>query len=186
MLDCYNTNHIPKDTMNLYLMIWLIVQSWNYHLQSSTVYNCFWKSTFLEAPIAFLTPIILSDTEQLYKRVLKAGNIQDSMAISNFPNLVEESVNTEEDGYIGSHEEVLEEHLGFQCTQNDDEDDEQPGLPVRTIQEAQQARQVLIEYTEGSDDFHADYLRGLEHLEAAIRAIKINSTTQNTLDRWIT
>ena len=100
------------------------------------------------------------------------------------------NMDTGEDGHIGSHEEVLEEvleeHLGLQRTQNDDEDDEQPGPPVRTIQEAQQALQVLIEYTEGSDDLHADYLRGLERLEAAIKAIKINSTTQSTLDRWIT
>ena len=95
-----------------------------------------------------------------------------------------------EDVHTGSHEEVLqevlEEHLGLQSTQNDEEDGEQAGPPVRTIQEAQQALQVLIEFTEGSDDFQADYLRGLERLEAAINAIKINSAIQSTLDRWIT
>ena len=128
--------------MNLYLAIRWIVRSWNYHLQSSTIYNCFRKSTFLEVPIALPTPIIPSDTEQLYEQVLKAGNIQDSMAISNFLNSVEDLVDTREDEHFGNHEEVLdevlEEHLSLQCTQNDDEDDEQPGPPVRTIQEAQQ------------------------------------------------
>jgi hypothetical protein len=54
------------------------------------------------------------------------------------------------------------------------------------MQEAQQALQVLIEFTEGLDDLQADYLRGLERLEAAIKAIKINSAVQSTLDRWIT
>ena len=96
MLDCYNTNHNPKDTMNLYLAIRWIVRSWNYHLQSSTIYNCFRKSTFLEVPIALPTPIIPSDTEQLYEQVLKAGNIQDSMAISNFLNPVVTNSNNRE------------------------------------------------------------------------------------------
>jgi hypothetical protein len=112
------------------------------------------------------------------------------MAISNFLNPIEESVNIGEDGYIGSHEEVLqqvmEEHLGLQSTQSDNEDDEQPGTLIRTVQEAQQALQILIAYTEGSDDLQVDYLRGLERLEAAIKAIKINSAVQSTLDRWIT
>jgi hypothetical protein len=131
-----------------------------------------------------------SDTQQLYEQVLRAGNIQDSMAISNFLNPVEESMDTLENEHIGSHDEVLqdvlEEHLGLQSTQNDEEDDEQSEPPVRTIQEAQQALQVLIEYTEVSNDLQVDYLRGLERLEAALKAIKFNSTVQSTLDRWIT
>jgi len=95
-----------------------------------------------------------------------------------------------EDGHIESPkevlQEVLEEHLGLQSTQNDKEDDEPPRPLVRTIQEAQQTLQVLIEFTEGSDDLQANHLRGLERLEAAIKAIKINSAVQSTLDRWIT
>ena len=60
------------------------------------------------------------------------------MAISNFLNLLEESVDILRDGHTGSYEEVLEdvleEHLRLQSTQNN-EDDEQSGPPVRTIQE---------------------------------------------------
>lgn len=140
--------------------------------------------------MALPTLITPSDTQQLYEQVLMAGNIQDSMAISNFLNLVEEFMDVLEDGHIESHEEVLqevlEEHLGLQSTQNDEEDDEQARPLVWTIQEAQQALQVLIEFTEGSDDLQVDYLRGLQRLEAAIKAIKINSAVQSTLDRWIT
>ena len=82
--------------------------------------------------------------------------------------------------------DVLEEYLGLQSTQNDEGYDEQSGPPGRTIQGAQQALQVLIEFIEGLNDLQADYLRGLERLEAVIKAIKINSAAQSTLDRWIT
>jgi len=83
-------------------------------------------------------------------------------------------------------EDVLEEHLGLQSTQNDEGYDEQSGPPVRTIQGDQQAFQVLIEFIEGLNDLQADYLRGLKRLDAVIKTIKINSAAQSTLDRWIT
>ncbi len=73
------------------------------------------------------------------------------MVISNFLNLEEENKNIIDIGQDKTDEEVLqevlEEHLGVQSTQDDDEEEEQPKQLKLTLQEAQQALQVLIEYT---------------------------------------
>ena len=174
------------DTMNVYLAIRWVLQSWNHHVSMTTIYNCFRKSTLLINPIALPTPITPDDTPQLYEQVLSAGNIRDSMAISNFLNPEEEEVDMQENGSDPESilQEVLDEHLGVQSTQNDDYDDEQP-MPVRSVQEAQQALEVLIEYTVGQDALQAGHLRALERLENELRALKINSQVQSTLDRWI-
>lgn len=187
MLQCFSTNHNPMATMNIYLAIQWTLRSWNQHLLATTIYNCFRKSTLLTTPIVLSTPITPLDTAELYEQVLRIGNIHDSMAISNFLNPEEEDKDIQEGEQDAEEilQEVLDEHLGLQSTQDDDEDDEQSERPVHTVQEAQQALQVLIEYTEVEDALQADYLRVLERLETAIKAIRINSQTQSTLDRWI-
>jgi hypothetical protein len=178
------------DTINIYLAICWILRSWNYYLSNTTVYNCFQKSTLFTTLISLPTVITPPDLLQLYKQVLKAGNIQDFIAISNFLNLDEELVDIEDSGYTIGQEDilnkVLDEHLGFQSNQDDDEEDEQPEQPVRILQDAQQALQVLIDYTETQEALQADHLRALERLEAAIAGIALNSRVQSTLDRWIT
>ena len=188
MLQCFNTNHNPMDTMNIYLAIRWTLRSWNQHVSMPTIYNCFRKSTLLTAPISLPTPITPSDTERIYEQVIRAGNIQDSMTISNFLNPDEEEVDILDNGQTMDQnevlQEVLDEHLGLQSTQNDD-DDEQPRPPIRTTQKAQHTLQVLIEYTEHQDALQVDYLRALEHLESALEGIRINSQVQSTLDNWI-
>jgi hypothetical protein len=71
-------------------------------------------------------------------------------------------------------------HTSFQH-----KDEEQSEQLVYTIQDTQQALQVLIEYTGGQKALQADYLKALERLEAAIGVIKANSQVQSTLDSWI-
>ena len=90
-------------------------------------------------------PITPDDTLQLYKQVISARNIHDSMAISNFLNPEEEEVDMQENGsdLESILQEGLDEHLGVQSTQNNDYDNEQP-MPVRLVQEAQQALEVLL------------------------------------------
>lgn len=190
MLKCFDTNQNPMDTMNLHLAIRWTVRSWNQHLLHSTIYNCFRKSTLLTTSITLPTCITPPDLPQLYEQVLRAGNIHDSMAISNFLNPEEEE---EQDLEINEHttdteevlQEVLEEHLDIQTTQDEEEQSEQPEQSISTVQDAQQALQVLIEYTERQDALSVDHMRALERLEAAIEAIRANSQLQSTLDGWI-
>jgi hypothetical protein len=176
--------------MNIYLAICWILRSWNYYLSNTTIYNCFRKSTLLTTPISLPTVIVPPDLPDLYKQVVKAGNIQDFIAISNFLNPDEELVDIEDSRHTIDQEDilnkVLDKHLGFQSNQDNDKEDEQPEQPVCTLQDAQQALQVLIDYTETQEALQADHLRALERLEAAIAVITINSRVQSTLDGWIT
>ena len=73
------------------------------------------------------TPIIPSGIVDLYQMVIEVGNIHDAMAISNFLNPVNEMEAGEENEHIVGEEEILEEviqeHLGLQSTQDDGEDE---------------------------------------------------------------
>jgi len=120
MLECFNSNKNPADTMNLHLAIRWTVRSWNHHLQDSTIYNCFQKSTLLTTPITLPTQLIPFDLPELYERVIQAGNIHDSMAMLNFLNPVEEAQVIDGNRNIQEIDEILqeviEEHLGNQNT----------------------------------------------------------------------
>ena len=188
MLDCFNKNQDPIDSMNLHFAIRWTVRSWNQHLLNTTIYNCFRKSTLLSMPILLPTVLSPPDLSQLYDSVLQAGYIHDAMSITNFLNPVEEIQMEEEDstGPDEVLEEVLEEHLGIQASQDDDEDGQQSEQPVYSIQDAQQALQVLIEFTERQAGLPVEHIRALERLETGIEVIRVNSQVQSSLDRWNT
>jgi hypothetical protein len=189
MLGCFNTNHNPMDTMNLWLAVRWTVRSWNQYLSNTTIYNCFRKSTLITTPIALTTPITPPDLLQLYKQVLDAGNIRDSMAISNFLSPEEEIQGMEESGHTVDEEEVFEEVMGEHLEPQTQDDDEDEGRyseqPVHSVQDAQRALQVLIEYIEGQEALPVDHTRAIERLEAAIEGIRVNSQIQSTLDPWL-
>ncbi|PQM43460.1 hypothetical protein VC83_09587 [Pseudogymnoascus destructans] len=84
MLECYNLNLDPIKQASLRLSIRWILRSWNQQVLQSTIYNCFRKSTLLTTLITLPTSITPTDLSQLYEQVIQAGNIHDSMAISNF------------------------------------------------------------------------------------------------------
>jgi len=190
MLDCFNTNHNPMDTMNLHLAIRWTVRSWNQYLSNTTIYNCFRKSTLLSTPISLPTPIDPPYLVQLYNQVINAGDLRDSIAISNFLNPEEEIyAGEEETGDIVAEEvfeEVMGEHLGLQLTQDDDEEEHESEQPVETLQDAQQALKVLMSYIEHQEALPVGHIRALERLETAIEGIQESLQVQSTLDRWIT
>ena len=127
---------------------------------------------------------------ELYNEVIRAGNIQDSMAISNFLNPVEED---EKEATTSNLEDilqqVLEEHLGVtaQNAEGEDEEEEegQPTQPQYTAKEAHEALQVIINYTESQDALNTDHLRNLERLESAIESLRRQARQQTSLDNWI-
>jgi hypothetical protein len=96
--------------MNLHLAIRWLLRSWNNEVASTTIYNCFRKSTLVSLPISLPTPILSPGLEELYDKVTKARNIQDAMAISSFLNPIEEEeVKDKEDRDAMGEEEVLQE-----------------------------------------------------------------------------
>lgn len=80
---------------------------------------------------------------------------------------------------------VLCEHLGQQ-TDEEEEEQQQFGKLERSIQDAIQALQIVIEFAEGHDDVKTAQLRAIERLEQELEALDINSRVQTTLDTWIT
>ena len=114
------------------------------------------------------------------------------MDLSNFLNPMEEQEVGEKDTQTEEQilQEVIDEHieetLGFSTTDQDDDNENQPERPVYTMQDARQAIQVLIDFTEGRDDLDTAHLRAMERIEQELERITISSRRQVTLDRWIT
>lgn len=111
------------------------------------------------------------------------------MVISNFLNLVGEE-DGEEDGHTVTDDEVLQdviqEHLGIQSTQNEEEEEEeQPAGPVYSALDAKQALQILIEFIKCQDSLSTEDLQALERLEPKIDQIRNALMVQGTLDSWI-
>ncbi|OAF62148.1 hypothetical protein VC83_01438 [Pseudogymnoascus destructans] len=101
------------------------------------------------------------------------------MAISNFLNPSDEERDIQ-DGTPSEDEilqEVIDEHLGLQQTQDDDEEELQE-RSLHSVKSARQALQVLIEFTEEQEALQSDYLRGLERLEFALEALDQESWVQ--------
>jgi hypothetical protein len=185
MLECATAEQDPMKTMNVYLAIRWSLRSWNNHLTSETVANCYRKSTLVKGPMVDAAPIVPPDMAELFEQVIQATNIRDSMAIANFLNPAEEDVNIVETGQTNDEllEEVVNEHLGIQTVSNDEDEEVQFVKPSRTMQEAQDAIKILFEYMEGQDELQVEYLRALERLEAALEKLRVSSQTQSTLDR---
>ena len=179
MLGCYEREENPLKSMNLHLAIRWIVRSWNHYVSNTTIYNCFRKSTLMSSPISLPVSIDPPNITSLYEQVQRAGNIQDMMSISNFLNPIEEQdLDAEEEQELDPDavlQDVLSEHLSLQLADDDEEDDQQLGKPERSIQDAIQALQVVIEFAEGRDDVKTAQLRAIERLEQELEALSIKS-----------
>lgn len=172
--------------VDIRLAIRWIVRSWNNEVSNTTIYNCFRKSTLISSPISLPTPILPIGISELYNKVVRTGNIQDEMTVSNFLNPVGED---ERDDVVLDQEavlqDILQEHLGFENQEEEREEQEQVEQPTHTVKEAYDALQILINYVEGQDTMATDYLRGLERLETVIKGLQEQSKAQSTLDYWL-
>lgn len=187
MLDCYKSDRNPLDSMNIHLAIRWMLRSWNNYISNTTIYNCFWKSTLVIAPISLPLSIDSPDITTLYKRVRRVGNIQDAIAITSFLNPIEEQEDMEAEQELSPDkvlQEVINEHLGVQQADDEDDDNGADSRPQYTIQEAIKALQVVIEFTEGCDNMKTAHLRAIERLEQELQLLESNSSVQTTLDGW--
>jgi hypothetical protein len=192
MLDEYEHGRNPINTMTLALAIRWTLRSWYQYVNSSTISNCFRKSTVLNKPLLTTTNIQPLDLPQLYQQVQQAGNIHDAMDLANFLNQIEEQevggkgTQTEEQILQEVIDEHIEEALGFSVTDQDADNENQPERPIYTIQDARQAVQVLIDFAETQDDLSTAHSRAMERIEQELERVTISSRRQLTLDRWIT
>ena len=141
------------------------------------------------SPISLPVSIDSLDISTLYEKVQRVGNIRDAMSISSFLNPIEEQeeIETEELSLDEVLQEVINEHLGLQQANDEDDDDEvESSRPKYTIQEAIKALQVVIEFTEGCDNMKTAHLRAIERLEQELQLVESNTSVQTTLDGWFT
>ncbi|OBT81459.1 hypothetical protein VE02_09925 [Pseudogymnoascus sp. 03VT05] len=95
------------------------------------------------------------------------------MAITSFLNLIEEQEDMEAEEELSPDEvlqEVINEHLGVQQADDEDDDNRADSRPQYTIQEAIKALQVVIEFREGCDNMKTAHLRAIERLEQELHA----------------
>lgn len=141
------------------------------------------------SPISLPLSIDSPDITTLYEKVRRVGNIQDAMAITSFLNPIEEQEDIGAEEELSPNEvlqEVINEHLGLQQADDEDDDDGVDCRPQYTIQEAIKALQVVIEFTEGCDNMKTAHLRAIERLEQELQLLESNSLVQTTLDGWFT
>jgi hypothetical protein len=124
---------------------------------------------------------------ELYQQVARAGNIYNFINISNFLNPfkelgIEDNLKTDLKGVL---QDVILEHLGVEQADEDDEEEEQAPKPVYSIQAAQGALKLLINFSKGHDDIQTAHLRAIERLELELEALDVNTRVQATLDGWI-
>jgi hypothetical protein len=184
-LEQYESEIDPQSTINIRLAIRWILRSWNNEVTNTTIYNCFRKSTLISTPISLPTPLLPNGISELYKEVIRVGNIQDAMAISNFLNPIDEE-KEEDEGEASPDsllQEVIEEHLGVQATP--EEEDTEVLQPQYTPKDALRAIQVLVECAETTENLPSKYIRSLENLEAIYKRIQVQSREQSTLDSWL-
>ena len=80
----------PQSTVDMRLAIRWILRSWNNEVINTTIQNCFRKSSLISKPIALPTSVIPTRLSELFNKVVRAGDVRDSMAIDNFLNPMEE------------------------------------------------------------------------------------------------
>ena len=180
----------PLVTMNLHLTIRWTLQSWYNSVETSTIQNCFRKST-LSNHVKNIPnlPTNIPDLTELFNSVQKATRISDAMTISNFLNPVEEIVDDsdlEDKDVEIVLQTMIQDHLDELQPENQDDNsiDDSVVRPIITLTDAQQALYTLIDYTEGCDNIKSTFLRSLEGLQQEFETISIASLQQTTLDRF--
>jgi hypothetical protein len=80
-------------------------------------------------------------------------------------------------------QEVLQEHLGIQYTQNNNKEEEQSAEPcVYSVLDTKQAFQILIEFIECQNSLSTEDLQALEQIEPKIDQIRKASLVRGILD----
>ena len=108
MLNAFENNMNPFNSINLHFAIRWLLRSWHHDVTDTTIYNCFRKSTMLRNPIQL--PIqSLPALDNLYNQVRNSGQIHDAMDIANFLNPSEENI--QGSGEQDQDQEALQEVL---------------------------------------------------------------------------
>lgn len=182
MLDAYEYGRNPLATVTVLHAIKWALKAWNFDVSSTTIYNCFRKSTIFQSPISLPAPPP-PDLSTIYHQVERAGQIRDLMSLENFLNPVEEQ---EEDLLEEGDplEQLLESHIHTGDVEDVEDVEEPPPPPIPTPSEALQSLQLVLRFKECQEDSKVEEIRLLNRLERDIQTAIETKRKQVTLDSW--
>lgn len=185
MIQQFEQDLNPISTMNVYLSIIWATTAWNNDVTSTTIYNCFRKSSILQSdPITL--PVSAPDLMPLYTHVQSVGHIQDAMDLRRFLQPQEEELdicdNNQEDD--DSLESIIEQHLGPQNHDDNEDDDPPPQKVMISPSQALEALQIVLEYHFHAERTSHSEIRVLQRLERGLQQDTV-PRQQGRLDSWL-
>jgi hypothetical protein len=184
MLTAYENLQNPINTDTILHAIRWSIRAWNHDVSSTTINNCFRKSTLMEKPIQL--PNISPNISNLFMQVTAAGSIQDAMSIENFLNPPDEST-IPDDNTLTSNElldEIIANHIGDSIEPIEEEEDGGIIMPIPTTSEALQAIKLLISYSESQANLVTSPIQGFERFECDLERNISEQANQRTLDSY--
>lgn len=189
MLQEWEQERNPLDGINLLFAIRWALESWNHDVSSTTVYNCFRKSTIVKSPIQLPTQLMPPELDATYKTVENSGRIHDLMDIQSFLNPANETEPEIMDGFASGDE--LLQHLITEISETAATEDDQEAYgeaPISqppSIQAAIKGMESALEFMETCEATTPEHMRSLEGTLRLFRRLAVSSTQQTTLDSWL-
>lgn len=190
MIQQYEQQINPLQSMNLYFTVRWITQAWSYDVSNETIYCCFRKAKILpqQQPIT-LPSAPLPDLSSLYRTVQSVGNMQNAMSLEEFLNPEDENPVVQEQGPQDVDlEDLIQQHTG-QVIEGEEaaaEDEQAIEIEVPSGSEALKAVELLQRYKEHQEAATAGEIQQLVQLERSIRLEISNNQQQLTLESWFT
>lgn len=189
MVQQYEQDNNPLESMNLYYALRWIAQSWQ-AVTDTTIYRCFRKAKILDQVSIQLPAEPEINLNHLYTEVQNTGRIQDMMSIQSFLNPI-----GEDNPPVGSEDpvdmlEIISKHTN---TVNDLEEEEEEveypqehEITIPGEKEALEAIRIVQQYQEHQEQATSGEILCLNQIQHKIFAQMAKSQRQETLDRWIT
>ena len=190
MIQQYEQQINPLQSMNLYFAVRWITQAWSCDVSNETIYCCFQKAKILpqQQPIT-LPSAPLPDLSSLYRTVQSVGNMQNAMSLEEFLNPEDENPVVQEQGPQDVDlEDLIQQHTG-QVIEGEEaaaEDEQAIEIEVPSGSEALKAVELLQRYKEHQEAATAGEIQQLVQLERSIRLEISNNQQQLTLESWFT
>ena len=189
MIQQYEQQINPLQSMNLYFTVRWITRAWNHDVTNETIYSCFRKAKILpqQQPIT-LPSAPLPDLTSLYQTAQRVGNIQGAISLEEFLNPEGENPVVQEGDLEVDLEDLIQQHTG-QVVEGEEaavEDEQVVEIVVPSSSEALKAVELLQRYQEHQEEATIGEIRNLVQLERSIKLGMSNRQQQRTLEGWFT
>src|ERR1700760_2896605 len=179
MIQEYEEFRNPLQSMNLYLAVKWILDTWSEEISHGAIYGCFRKARILPGQEPINLPTVpLPNLSSLYRTVQSVSQIQDMMDINQFLNPDNESI--EDSAHLCEPDlaEIIARHVGIQSNEDSDEmeGDEQAEIAIPTAEEALAGIKLYRRYKEHQADTTADEMKEIYRWQ---RTLEIELETEH-------